>query len=156
MSIRDFPYIVNMDPYDCPGCGPWGGRPQLKPWRDENLQHFLFPLETIVAGSVPYSYRGGVHPDNGPGIYFLIMDGLIGYVGKAAALASRLAAHWKDQSKPFTHYWCIQGVPREIQDDVENMYLYWLYPPMNVKYIGCSDAAKKLIADLEPQIPLES
>lgn len=154
MSIRDFPYMVNTERYRLEGKGPWGGWPQLDAWRDENLQHFLFPLETIVEGCVEYRYRGGVSPDNGPGIYFLMMDGLIGYVGRAVSLAYRLDAHFLEGTKPFTHYWCIQGVPREILDDVENMYLEWLQPPMNAKFLGCCDKASELIAGLEPQIPL--
>lgn len=155
MSIRDFPYMVNTESWRQNGRGPWGGWPQLDAWRDENLQHFLFPLASIVEGCVRFRYRGGTYPDNGPGIYFLMMDGLIGYVGQSVSVHSRLNQHFVDPDKPFTHYWCIQGVPREILDDVEQMYLEWLYPPMNKKFVGCCDEAARLIADLKPQIPLE-
>lgn len=133
----------------------WPSQGAESRWAKANLYRFLFPLSVIVEGQVKYEYRGGDRYPLGSGIYFLMMDDLIGYVGRATDIGRRLEAHYKNPSKPFTHYWCIQGVPAAGLDRVENMYLEWLRPPMNFKYLGCCDVAKELIAGWEPQIPLE-
>lgn len=154
MSEYSFPCVLpEVASYTRPEEGPWGERYNSAAWIEENIHKFLFPIEDIESGTTAYA-----GPGDGPsagGVYFLMMDGLVGYVGMADNISKRLAQHFINPDKPFTHYWCITGIPGLAIPEVEQMYIEWLRPPMNGKYVGCCEAAEALIKDLEPQIPLE-
>jgi len=133
---------------------PWGRRCNQKAWLTENMHRFLFPLNDIRGGAVEYRPPGD--GPNGPGIYFLQWDGDVVYVGKSNQIAQRLWAHFKSQSKQWTHFWCITGVPDEILEEVEYMYVAWLNPIHNVLRRGYTEIAHELIANLERYRPFDS
>jgi len=147
-SDKRFPEVVQPSNDDEP---PWGVHVNRLGWIETNMPKFLFQLEEIRGGAVEYSPPGD--GPNGAGIYFLQFDGDVVYVGKSKSVAARLWTHFLDKSKAWTHFWCITGVPHEMLEDVEYMYIAWLKPILNHHCRGGSEIADKLIADLEPYRP---
>lgn len=104
-----------------------GEMPTLRAWFSENPDVLKHAPETAVAESEPYRRRAG---PSEPGIYFLINDSKIIYIGKALSIAERLQKH-NLTGKPFSHYWCFGGVPYEWLGHVEGFYIKRCRPALN-------------------------
>lgn len=64
-------------------------------------------------------------------VYFLLVDDLIVYVGKSVKARSRLNSH--RSSKPFNRFFCLEGVPESLLDQVESYYINKFTPMLNGK-----------------------
>jgi len=129
-------------------CKPWletGQTPAV--WFEENFERFVFPDDYAVSSAVPYSYHDGPCES---GVYFLIEDNRVVYVGKAANISKRLFAHYL--SKRFTHYWCFGGIPDMFMEDVEAFYILRFAPPLNVKPGRCDPFVKWLATSLNKSL----
>lgn len=94
-----------------------------------NWKHFLRGPAWIAERAQPYfdgkRIGGDVTPH--PGVYFLLIDERIVYVGKAWNISQRVRRHWENRM-PFTH---VAGiiVPPRFSEAVETFYMN-LYEPM--------------------------
>jgi hypothetical protein len=68
--------------------------------------------------------------ENATGIYFLINDNKIVYVGQSVNVFSRVTAHW---DKKFDSYAWIP-CEKNMLDKLESLYIYFLSPPLNGKF----------------------
>lgn len=110
---------------------PWEGTGQIPiEWFRKHFPRFLYSETHILSQAMPYEINDG--PNRG-GIYFLVEQTKIIYVGKANSVRARLVQHWTDK-KPFTHYWCLGGMPALFVEDIETFYIYYLEPCLNEKY----------------------
>ena len=85
----------------------------------------------ILSNGEPYKRRDG--PAN-HGIYFLINENRIVYVGKALGIWMRLDQH-AIQGKLFSHYWCFGGVPYDWLRHVEGFYINRFRPAYNLDHV---------------------
>lgn len=110
---------------------PWAERGQ-KPdeWFRANTHRFLFNGEHVLASAVAYELGDG--PNCG-GVYFLIYQNEIVYVGISCDISARLVQHWRD-GRAFDRYWCIGGLPEGFAHLVETFYIHVLQPVGNEKY----------------------
>lgn len=150
-----------MTEYNFPSIDPELARARLHihprdidPWMAENLAKCLFPVEKIKSDQVRFRYADRCGPSVN-GIYFLLYEGDVVYVGKASNIATRLRAHWKSE-KVWTHFWCITDIPDRCLEDVESMYISWLDPIVNIKCQGCTELGASLIENLEPYRPFRA
>ncbi|MDX6015084.1 MULTISPECIES: GIY-YIG nuclease family protein [Shewanella] len=97
--------------------GQWKQKGQAPiEWFKENFPKFIYPPEHIVQNSVPYELNDG--PNKG-GVYFLIDQNRVAYVGVSNAIYRRLIQHYKNRV-PFTHYWCFGGMPEMFVQAIES------------------------------------
>jgi hypothetical protein len=90
----------------------------------------LLALDEIIAQAVPRASSG---------VYFLIKDERVIYVGRSANVIERIATHAKNAIIPFdsTHFICATGVE---MDRLEQLYIGKLRPEFNVCfYAGAPD-----------------
>jgi len=91
---------------------------------------------SIINSSMPYKKSCG--------IYFLIKDYEIIYVGKSTSVYNRIEAHNKDCNKDFDK-WCYVLCDKDKLDDLEAEYIIEFKPklnctiPKNSKYLTISD-----------------
>ena len=119
--------------------------PPVPEWIEENLERFVFPVDRILGEAKEYSWydRDG----EGCGIYFLIYNNEIVYVGKGVDICQRLQRHWK--TKPaWTHFWSFEGVPTEYLEQVEYFYIKWLNPALNAIERGRTEIADRLAEEM--------
>lgn len=121
---------------------PWKGLsiPPIK-WLEQSYPRFLYTADHIVKNAVPYALEEG--PNKG-GIYFLIQESDIVYVGQSDTIYRRLIQHRKAQF-PFSHFWCFGGVPQMFLEHVELFYIYALEPPLNNKYPPLDEPANSFV-----------
>lgn len=122
---------------------------QQNQWRDAGLAARLYLADdeapeaicvtpaTIVAEAQPYSRNGG---PNDQGLYCLIWDGQIVYVGLSRYIGSRLLQH-HEQGRPFTHYWCLLGFSEGALSATEAAYIRAWEPAWNDKFHPGAPAA---------------
>lgn len=129
---------IDTHEYLCWIEAPWKGT-ALGPeqWFTENSRRFLFSREHIVESAVPYEPGDGC---NTGGIYFLVGDDEVLYVGISKSIQRRLCEHWElgrwDRAQRFAKYWCIGGMPEGWAHAVETFYIHYLQTPWNDKYPG--------------------
>lgn len=104
----------------------------LHEWVDRHLNNFSFPAKKIKAEAVPYEARKSPVP-NMPGIYFLLYDDEIVYVGKAQSVNNRIWRHFVDRNILFNRYWLLSGLPSKALEYVEGFYINGLEPACNKK-----------------------
>ena len=85
-------------------------------------KRFLLREGEIVASSQPIAAVVR------PGIYFLISDGVVIYVGQSCDVHSRIVAHMRE--KAFDRVAFISCNPRHL-NLLESLYIHLLQPPMN-------------------------
>lgn len=109
------------DPFvdDLNFCLLGGEMPLLKDWFTRNAHVLRHEAASVLADSEPYRYKCG---PSEPGIYCLIADGRIEYVGKALSISSRLRDHAM-RGKRFDRYWGFGGMPYEWLGHVEGFYI---------------------------------
>lgn len=78
----------------------------------------------IIAKSMPYPAVRGV--------YFLIRDGAVAYVGKALNIAARLSRHGCPSGKPFDRYHFVIVPEGEDLLKLENAYIAALQPALDI------------------------
>lgn len=85
----------------------------------------LMPESMIVESSFPYSDMSG--------IYFLIKDGEVVYIGQSVSIFARIAEHRK--SKDFDS---INWIPckKEMLDKMESLYIHFIQPPLNGRHVN--------------------
>lgn len=99
-------------------------------WFAENIGRFLFSRSHIVREAVPYAVNEGPWKS---GLYFLLCDDEVLYVGKSVEIMRRMNQH-KAKGWPFNRYWCFGGIPELYIEHVEAFYIYAFEPPLNEKY----------------------
>jgi hypothetical protein len=110
---------------------PWAEhRPRPDEWFRANAHRFLFHSEHVVASAVVYELGNG--PNSG-GVYFLIYQNEIVYVGISCDISARLVQHKRD-GRAFDRYWCIGGLPEGFAQMVETFYIHVFRPVGNEKY----------------------
>ncbi|PXW86801.1 hypothetical protein C8R34_11374 [Nitrosomonas sp. Nm84] len=110
-------------------------------WLMQSYPKFLHTPDHILKNSVLYTYGEG--PNKG-GIYFLIQESEIVYVGQSNTIYNRLIQHRKSQLT-FSHFWCFGGIPEMHLEDVELFYIYTLEPLLNNKYPPLYEPAKSFV-----------
>lgn len=89
----------------------------------------------ILLGAVRY---GDDPAPNESGVYFLIENGEVVYVGRATRIRKRLHAHkhWRERGdKQWSHYYAITGVSQRAAATLEDLYAQWLAPAYNLKCV---------------------
>jgi len=110
---------------------PWVSPRQIpEVWFAQNVHEFLYSQECIIKESLPYKVNEGPWA---AGIYFLIHNDSIVYVGKSVEIMRRLNQH-REKGWVFNQYWCFGGIPELYIEHVEAFYIYALAPPLNEKY----------------------
>ncbi len=123
LDIEGHEYLCFVPP-------PWESTRQAPiDWLRDNIARFQFSEQHIKKHAVPYELGDG--PNKG-GVYFLLEDREIVYVGKAKSVHERLIQHSKDRA--FTQYWAFGGMPELFVEDIETFYIYYLEPMLNEKY----------------------
>lgn len=102
----------------------------------------LLPLEKILGMAQPIPAE--------PGVYFLIEDGRVVYVGQSVLPMSRVGAHLANPSKYFTH---VAWIPVEKKDliKVENAYIAHFLPMYNRTVNGGPIQRYKSAKDKKPK-----
>ena len=103
------------------------GTHRLK-WIADNLGNWIFEAREIIVKSV----RLGEQLTADAGIYFLIADGAICYVGQASCIRTRVGEHASNGVK-FDSVAAIRGVPKWAMDEIEQCYIARLNPPLNLE-----------------------
>lgn len=146
MSKDNFPRIMPLGDYE-EVVAEWDNAYEAFQWINANMQRFVFGLEEIKGRAAEYHAFDG--PDS-VGVYFLLYECEVVYVGKAHTLSQRLLNHYEQRKKIWTHFWCIRDIHPDVVDKVEYLYIKWLNPVFNTLCRGQTDAADLIIAGLEP------
>lgn len=110
-------------------------------WFKANAHVLLHTAEEIISDAEPYKLGDG---PNAWGIYILVSDNEIAYVGRAMTIYDRLRAH-RRSGKVFDRYWCFGGVPYDWLDHVEKHYIWHLKPRVNVlRVYGASPRLERI------------
>jgi hypothetical protein len=112
-------------------------QPPSRTWFEQNAGGFKLSVAEIVERAE--AYRVGFGPDE-RGIYFLLSEGEIVYVGKSYSVRERLSQHWFEKVKPFDAVSFVLPVPEKFIDAVESFYVHSFNPPFNVQYRSCDEA----------------
>ncbi|MGJ8687272.1 MAG: GIY-YIG nuclease family protein [Spongiibacteraceae bacterium] len=99
-------------------------------WFKKNVRNFLYPESMICKEAIPYTVNEG---PSASGIYFLLHEGEVIYVGKGMDICNRINQHW-DKGWDIQSYWCFGGIPELYIEHVEAFYIYTIEPPLNIKY----------------------
>lgn len=124
--------------------------PLLSDWFRENSHLLQYTSEQIIEEAMPYAFRRapwGTPGPSGNGIYFLVNEGKIAYVGRAMGISSRLASHFHSR-KQFTHYWAFGGIPYDWHSHVEGFYINRFEPYLNSATVPYSRDLDKIHAEL--------
>jgi hypothetical protein len=110
---------------------PWfGGKISPREWFEQNFERFIYSPKHIIQNIVD---RSEIEPPQDSGIYFLINDGQIDYVGISNNISRRFLEHEK-KGLTFSQFWCFGGVPEFYISYVEAMYIAMINPPLNNKW----------------------
>jgi hypothetical protein len=116
-------YIREQEPWKLTRQSPFD-------WFKDNFPKFMVTQDHILRNRKKYV------PGKSPlysGIYFLIFDGLIVYVGKSNHFDRRFIQHYKTGLE-FGEYWTIGGIPELFVEAVEAFYIHAADPFFNIKY----------------------
>jgi len=123
---------------------PWlNPRMIPKEWFKINVYNYLYPKEKIIKEAVPYKANEGPWAS---GIYFLLFDDHIIYVGMSVEILRRLNEHF-EKGWGFNRYWCFGGIPKLYIEHVEAFYINALEPPYNEKYPCLTSITIPLVKD---------
>ena len=124
IDIEGHEYLCYVPP-------PWAETGQIPLlWLRENFLRFAYSQNHIQECAVPYDL--GDSPNKG-GIYFLLAERRVVYVGKSSSVQARLIQHRRG-GKQFSHYWCFGGMPELFVEHIEMFYIYYIEPELNDKY----------------------
>lgn len=117
--------------------------PQRLDWFRERIERAMHGSDEILAASRPVS--DGI--TQAPGLYFLIWDDLICYVGQANDIYRRVAAHVKEKVA-IDRVAVVAGIPKWAQSEFEHAYIRAFDPPWNAERKRCGqlDDLSELIA----------
>jgi excinuclease UvrABC nuclease subunit len=104
--------------------------------------HINLSPKDIVAGAIAY-------PRRMCGIYFLVDDGEIVYVGQAVDLRRRLVEHYELGAKPFDSYFFLPTNESDL-DAVEAHYIHALKPKYNHAKSWGRQPIKYLLSQVPP------
>jgi hypothetical protein len=99
-------------------------------WMAENLDHYILSKEKIIESGIPIK---GVNISARPGVYFLMRDNEIIYVGISKQIDRRVWQH-KDKLMPFNRVAWLTWIPEMYLASVEAYYIYEFRPKLNNKY----------------------
>lgn len=91
----------------------------------------LFPEGRPLTASDIVGLAGAL-PNKKSGVYFLLKDDAIVYVGKSKNLIGRIREHIKDESKEFNRF-ALLGTEVSTAEAIESYYISLLNPPLNRK-----------------------
>lgn len=103
---------------------------------------FLLSHDAIVAGSQPYG--------DSPGIYFLVRQGEVVYVGQSINVHARVWQH-KQARKDFDAFTYVK-CERDSLDALESLYIHTLRPRLNGDMCTGEKLAPLSLASLLPQL----
>jgi len=103
--------------------------PAAVEWKRQRFAQAVFGSDEIVAASRPLT--DGVTP--APGIYFLIWQGLICYVGQAQSIHARIVSHIEGEGRPVDRVATICGLPKWAQTELEYAYILGWTPSWNLE-----------------------
>jgi hypothetical protein len=105
-------------------------------------EQFIVVKNKIVADAKPKEKVCHVSEHYHPaGIYFLVKDKEIVYVGKAKSIQSRLDSHVKDAGKKFDSFWYFECFDKHWRSYLEAHYINELSPALNVVTPSMSTAS---------------
>lgn len=109
-------------------------RQTLAGWIDANVDHWRRDISAILQAKEEYELCKGPRDT---GIYFLILDTKIQYVGIANIIYQRLLqhAHRNSERRYFTHYSWFGDIPDIWLPTVENYYIHHINPEWNNKIL---------------------
>ena len=112
----------------CPYVGPVIDGVPAAEWIKENGRRFLFDVDHIVSSAIDYRQ---IRDHQHPGIYFLLLDGNIVYVGKSTNIYWRVWQHFSE--KMFSDVFCFEA-PEAALDFIESYYINTMRPLLNSKF----------------------
>jgi hypothetical protein len=113
-------------------------------WLEKNADKYIFTAKQIVEASIRYPNEVGYLFS---GLYFLVDEMQIVYVGIAKNISERLLQHYRSD-KTFTHIFTIE-FPEMVMPILEGFYIEALRPIYNVKYPPVYTLAQKLLKKYE-------
>ena len=99
-------------------------------WFSKHVYQFLYSPTHIAREAELYALNSGPWKS---GLYFLLINDEIVYVGKSVEIMRRLNQH-KNKGWSFNKYWCFGGLPELYIEHVEAFYIHAFEPPLNEKY----------------------
>jgi hypothetical protein len=106
---------------------PWaGGSP--RDWFHRHAHEFLYAPEYIAACAQPYEFTPALLDECG--IYFLLIDDEIYYVGMSKSIGDRVEQH-RCAGIPFNRWFFIHSIPSLFVRNVELFYLHTFAPRGN-------------------------
>jgi hypothetical protein len=99
---------------------------EQREWLADFHDALCYPGDRLLSEAWPVSQD----PPHARGIYFLIWQGKVCYVGQAGSVFMRLEQH-RAERRPFTHYNGIVGLPAWALSTVEYAYVDAWDPPWN-------------------------
>ena len=117
---------------------------QARDWFDRRCPEMAFTPEQIVAASAPKLELDG--PYDSSGVYFLLREGRVCYIGKAKELHGRIRQH-RSQGRPFDAVAVIAGVHWEFIGALESAYVTAWEPPWNAAPVYAYHTAATALAE---------
>jgi hypothetical protein len=113
-------------------------------WLERNYERFLYSPSHICSAASPYPsrHKGATRRDPS-GIYFLLSDGKIFYVGLSIHVFARIDQH-RNEGMTFTHFWYFKA-PKLLLSEIELFYIHAFEPPLNIKYPPLNDPALRYV-----------
>jgi len=103
---------------------------KLVDWFNENFHRFIYPPYWIISNAKHYSQGSGMLRG---GVYFLLQDNKIRYVGQSYSVSERLNFHYEKRIKEWNSFWCFGGIPKDWVEQIESFYIHTLQPEYNRK-----------------------
>lgn len=98
-------------------------------WKRQQFAQAVFGSGEIVSAATPLA--DGVTA--APGIYFLIWQDLICYVGQAQSIHARIVSHIEGEGRPVDRVATICGLPKWAQTELEYAYILGWTPSWNLE-----------------------
>lgn len=138
------PSIPPREHYFDPVDEPWEEkRESPASWFEREAPRILVTPDALRASALPYAKGEG---SSNPGIYFILNEGRIIYVGKAVNISLRLWEHF--YASPFTlqHFNELSPLPPLMLAWFEAFYIFYLDPEHNARYRMPSPIVERLVA----------
>lgn len=103
-------------------------------WMVSNLDKYIFDKNAIIGAAQNYSYAHNPGMGPQPGVYFLIKDERVVYVGLSKYISNRVKEH-HTKFMPFNRVAWIGGIPEQFLETMEVYYIYEFEPPLNNKVL---------------------
>jgi hypothetical protein len=124
------------------------GYPLIRSWIAGNVSGLTHTAASILKEAVDYASNS---PPCGLGIYFLIDQNELAYIGKSTSVRSRLLQHVVN-GKRFDRYWCFGGFPPNLTSHLEGFYIAKTRPQGNGKAVTFHAALVPYLDEQNPQI----